>query len=202
MSKQGMYGTGYERQPEEWYVEPTWAVEQLIENEDFPYGEIYDPACGMGNIPNTFRRHEFRAYGSDIVDRGWKVSDGFYVSDFLDESYRGNPANIVCNPPYGKARLAEAFIEKALAITVHKVFMFLPLNYLAGQRRYGTFVGGSSRPDTVWICSQRPSCPPGHKLEDAGGGKQDYCWIVWDNQGAGTDTRLKWLPPYKGRVNV
>lgn len=47
-----------------------------------------------------------------------------------------------------------------------------------------------------WLMTPRPSMPPGHVIargEKPGGGKMDFCWLVWDrsyHQGA---PELRWL---------
>ncbi|MFN3749353.1 MAG: hypothetical protein ACK4SJ_11780 [Sphingorhabdus sp.] len=54
----------YPKSPLDWYVEPEWATEVLIEAERSvdswsgsldDWGTVWDPACGMGTILKAFR---------------------------------------------------------------------------------------------------------------------------------------------------
>jgi hypothetical protein len=47
----------------------------------------------------------------------------------------------------------------------------------------------------VWMMTPRPSMPPGHVIargEKPGGGKMDYCWLVWE-QGHEGAAEIQWL---------
>lgn len=195
--------TLYDRDAQDWYVEPAWCTDLLIRAEPFE-GSVWDPACGGGNLIYEFHRRGYIVLATDIVERGcWLQRDTY---DFLApmspvDSVPGSytvgfpfnrlPDNIVCNPPY---RLTEAFIYRALTIARHKVAMLTNLRFLASQRRHRLFAETPVR--RVHVFSTRPSMPPGTLLESgeraAQGGSQDYCWIVWEHGFAGAPT-LNWL---------
>jgi hypothetical protein len=48
--------SGYPRDQQEWYVEPRWCVELMLdqlERDGEPFeGEVLDPCCGGGTIPD------------------------------------------------------------------------------------------------------------------------------------------------------
>lgn len=181
----------------DWYVEPEWATEALLSVERF-VGPVLDPCCGQGNIVRALNAAGVLAWGSDLVDR----TDGetwFYgEADFLTErsAGQGRPAaNIVMNPPFFRAKGAEAFIRQALAIASGKVCAFVDVKFLAGGAR-GLGLWAEHPPTRVWILSNRPSCPPGEHLEAGGkatGGTADWCWLVWDLTAPAGETRLGWL---------
>ncbi|MGB1214587.1 MAG: hypothetical protein ACPG4X_14580 [Pikeienuella sp.] len=176
----------YERDALDWYVEPAWCVHKLIDAEPFS-GIVYDPACGIGTIPNAFISRRIPAVGSDIVNRGPNE-----VLDFLDEeSPKFGCVNVVCNPPFSRA---VPFIETALDIATMKVAMILPLTFLASQARQPLFT--ETPVARVYVLSRRPSMPPGEKLNDpdfkSKGGSVDYCWIVWHHGHKGPPT-MEWL---------
>jgi hypothetical protein len=45
----------WEREANDWYVEPAWVSERLFATEGF-YGHVNDPAVGSGNIVQAARR--------------------------------------------------------------------------------------------------------------------------------------------------
>jgi hypothetical protein len=47
----------------------------------------------------------------------------------------------------------------------------------------------------VWLMTPRPSMPPGHVIaagHKPGGGKVDFCWLVWEHGCTGAP-ELHWL---------
>ncbi len=188
--------TGYDRANHEWYVEPEYCTAALLSVEFFD-GVTLDPACGQGNIVKTLRAAGVNAFGSDIVQRvdsePWFIGE----SDFLTNTVTIPIANIVCNPPFYRAKGTELFIRRALSIAARKVAIFTDVKFLAGQRRArGLFT--DMPPDRVWIINPRPSCPPGEYLLNGGeakNGQADWCWLVWDLAGSAWKgpTQLGWL---------
>lgn len=182
------------RAADEFYVEPVRATEQLLAVEDFA-GDVWDPACGQGNVIAALAADGVRAFGTDIrkrVDAPWFLGE----FDFLSEA-RPPLAfeNIVFNPPFGRAKLAEAFIRKALGITLAKVAAFVDVRFLAGKDRAAGLYA-EHPPSRVWIITPRPSCPPGGYLAAgnvAQGGQADYCWLVWDDTISACGPTLGWL---------
>jgi len=180
----------WERDPLDWYVEPTAATEALLRVERF-VGRVWDPACGQGNIVNTLLQNGISAHGSDIADRGFGG-----VQDFLDpECEFTNVQNIVMNPPFFRAKGAEAFIRRALNIASGKIAVFLDIRFIAGaERANGLFK--ERPPHRIWIVTPRVSCPPGGYLSAGGkaeGGSSDWCWFIWDQTVLCHSTRLGWL---------
>lgn len=194
--------TGYDRAANEWYVEPEYCTSALLSVERFD-GLILDPACGQGNIVKTMIATGYSAVGTDIVQR---VNDEWWfggIYDFLEgEVLHPTIPNIVCNPPFMRAKGTEAFIRRALAMTNRKVCIFTDVKFLAGSKRaHGIY--SEFPPDRVWIINPRPSCPPGEFLLNGGeakNGQADWCWLVWDLAGAAWKgpTQLGWL---KGERN-
>lgn len=200
----------YPRVVGDFYVEPRWAVDQLIGAETFT-GTVHDPACGSGTIPSQFRSAGIPATGSDIVHR--EFGNGAVCDFFADATVRDN---IVANPPY---KLAEEFARHALRMAGYKVALILPISFLESQRRddlYERFP-----PARVLIFARRPSMPPGvmpdgNETRDAHGaviqptgkgGMTPFAWFVWDHGYRG-ETVMKRLPspertrPVKGAARV
>lgn len=161
------------------YVEPHWVSRRLFEAERF-VGDIWDPACGFGTIVLSAVDAHYCAVGSDIVDRGFGQ-----VQDFLAST---TPvSNIVTNPPFD---IISFFTLHALKLARKKVAVIFPVARLNAARWL------QSTPLTrVWLLTPRPSMPPGHVItagEKPGGGKTDFCWLVFEHGHIGP-AQIGWL---------
>lgn len=184
----------FERDGLDWYCEPESATKALLSVERFP-GETLDPACGGGNIVRSFLEAGCIAVGADIRRRVPEGTPWFLgEADFLataDVPFQ----NICMNPPFFKAKGAQAFIRHALALVPGKVAAFVDLKFLAGGKR-ANGIYRELPPHRIWIITPRPSCPPGEYIEAGGkaaGGTADWCWLVWDNASPHQATVADWL---------
>lgn len=184
----------WERDDLDWYVEPEESTDALLTVERF-VGRVLDPCCGGGNIVRALRRAGVEVYGTDIVRRTDDKDILLGERDFLTNPPAFPPPNFVMNPPFFRAKGAEAFIRQALSLASGKVCAFVDVKFLAGaQRANGLFT--EHPPSRVWILTPRPSCPPGAYLaagNKAGGGTADWCWLVWDLTSPAGPTQLGWL---------
>ena len=185
--------SGYVRDGLDWYVEPSWCVDVLLDALALPAGTtVLDPACGMGTIPEACNARGICAVGSDIADRGY----GFTGRDFLARDVPLFPDAIITNPPYGKA---SEFVREARWLANKLVAVLIRLDFLASKTRHILF--RATPPARVLVLSKRPSMPPGQALIDGtakrGGGQHDFCWIVWDRERSGP-TEIEWLLPDDG----
>jgi|SRR6185312_4665094 len=169
----------WKRDELDWYVEPPRATKALLSVETF-LGPVRDPCCGQGNIVSELLASGYAATGSDVVDRTGRASWFAGEIDFL--TCGGRLENICMNPPFFRAKGAEAFIRKALCIAKGKVAAFVDIRFLAGSdRAQGLF--SEHPPHRIWVVTPRVSCPPGTYLaagNKAGNGSSDWCWLVWD----------------------
>lgn len=187
----------HEREPYDWYCEDRWPVEALIKLVAFE-GLVYDPCAGRGNIPSVFQAHGFETHASDIVDRGFWP--GLRTLDFLGgASSAFRVPNVVFNPPYSyQDGIAEACVRRALEIATDRVAALVPIKWLGSIGRY-TLFEEEFPPEAVLVFSERPSCPPGSKIETLGdsafrGGTMDYMWVVWKVGQRGPKNTI-WIPP-------
>ena len=173
----------WQREANEHYVEPEWCSERLFQEEQFE-GNIWDPCCGFGRIVISAKKAGLHASGSDIIDRGWDSSLTPY--DFLANELVV-ASNIVCNPPFN---IAPEFALQALKLAHSKVAMIFPTARLnAAHWLRETPLA------RVWLMTPRPSMPPGHTItagQKPGGGKMDFCWLVWTKGRVGPPD-LRWL---------
>lgn len=185
--------SGYERVRDDWYREPPWLVDALLDVEPF-VGGILDPACGGGTIPGRCLARGLLAIGSDIVNRGFGERQSFFV--------RSAPVdNIITNPPFNQA---QEFVEHALTIARRKVAVVQRLAFLEGQRRKRMFERTPLA--RIWVSSRRACMPPGAgfsdgqrdqwgalRTQEGRGGAIAYAWFVWDKAYSGPPS-LGWLP--------
>lgn len=191
--KRREYSHIWARAQHEHYVEPEWCSKRLFDVEKFE-GGILDPCCGFGRIPEAAKAAGYHAIGSDIEDR----TNGKYMRglDFLSCDFPreilipqagGECENIVCNPPFD---LFPKFAMTALSWAPRKVAMIWLVRTLPAARWL------RETPLTrILLLTPRPSMPPGHTItagEKPGGGKQDFCWLIWDKQHIGPAT-IGWL---------
>ncbi len=186
----------WDRDPLDWYVEPPAATEALVSVEAFA-GAIHDPCCGGGNIVKALIEAGYSATGSDVMHRVAHGDPAPWFQGLHDFLAFPGPAsaNMVMNPPFFRAKGAEAFIRKAIAETERKVCAFVDIRFIAGaERASGLF--REHPPTRIWVVTPRVSCPPGAYLaagNKAGNGSSDWCWLVWDKQAASTETSFGWL---------
>jgi len=177
----------WDRHEDDWYVEPEWCSRRLFEEEIFA-GEIWDPAAGLGRVVRSALDMGFPVRASDIVFRQ-------STDDYLDElkfqtdffSCDKPTENIVANPPFG---IVPPFAEHALNLAARKVALVFPTARLNAAH---WLVGMPLR--RIWLMTPRPSMPPGHALAaggKVGGGKTDYCWLIFEQGWTGT-ADVAWL---------
>ena len=178
--------TDKERQSEDFYATEPRAAELLLELEEFDEN-IWECACGQGDLSKVFEKAGHKVLSTDLVDRGY----GTGGVDFLkcNEVFNGD---IITNPPY---KYAQSFVEHALELVPdgHKVAMFLKLQFLEGKARRELFE--KYPPKVVYVASGRLLCAKNGDFEGmrAGGGSAvAYAWYVWEKGYAG-DTIIKWF---------
>lgn len=193
----------WEQAPQAWYVEPEWCVEALFDAIPFGQDLIWDPSCGRGTVLDVAKARGHETFGSDIVDRHarHRFTRGNFTltQDRIPISKVGQPTSIVNNPPYSDPPgIAEAFMRKACALPVRMAAFVVPIAFLAGSERWRFFTQ-DVHPSDVLIMSERPTMPPGDKIDEMGarafkGGMQDYCWIVYRHPHRWA-TRIRWARP-------
>lgn len=174
----------HERSPEEWYVDPPFCTELLLDAVPFR-GSIWDPCAGQGTIVEVCLERGLKAFGTDINPKFATVREMDFLSD-----HRGEADNIIFNPPYNQA---EDFIRRAIALARRRVAVLLQQQFPYSQGRHRLFT--EHKPAQMLFLSSRPSMPPGRLMRQGmkqKGGKTDYLWIVWDREHTGATT-CDWL---------
>ncbi len=169
-----------DREENDFYPTPAYAVEELLKREKF-VGNIWECACGEGDISEVFKAHGFEVYSSDLIDRGYCEQLDFLQSDLIVD-------NIVTNPPY---KLALDFVLKAKQQSKRKIAMFLKTVWLESEARYDMFQDTEFPLKTVYQFSKRVSLyKNGVKMKNSG--MIAYAWYVWDKDYKGKPT-IEWM---------
>jgi hypothetical protein len=178
-----------DRQQDDFYPTPAYAVEELLKREKFN-GKIWECACGDGAISKVLINNGYSVYSTDVIDRGY--GDGIY--DFLTtQNLFGNEKNIdvkniITNPPYS---LGLEFILKSKKIATEKIAMFLKTVFLESEARKEMFNDDVFSLKTVYQFSKRVTLyKDGIKMKNSG--MISYAWYVWDKNYKGLAT-IQWI---------
>ena len=183
LSQNGISQTAI-REENDYYATHPKAMEDLLRYETFD-NNIWECACGEGNLSKVLKAHGYNVFSSDLIDRGYQDK----IIDFLKEDYEC-AGDIITNPPF---KYTNEFILKALDSVKEgqKVAMFLKINYLAGKKRYKD-IYSKFPPSKVYVFSGRTVCSKNNKPEGFKNGAMDYCWFIWEKGKHGC-TYLKWI---------
>lgn len=163
------------------YVEQEWCSVRFFQDHKIR-GSVLDPFCGFGRIVIAARAAGLRASGSDIVHRGFT---GTKKQNFFDRTAKID--NIVSNPDFKVFKQAALH---ALKLARRQVAMIMPVRKLAAARWLK-----DTPLKRIEFLSPRPSMPPGYVIKrggKVGGGKQDFCFLIWDKNYRGPSP-LNWL---------
>jgi len=168
----------WDRDPNDWYVEPYACSRALLAQEKF-VGGIWDPACGTYRIVENALEADKYAIGSDLVSRNSRLD---FQANFLEQTAMPEKThNIISNPPFG---IAEEFFHHGLSLLPigGKLAFILPMVWLSGFSKKRDWLP-SSPLRKYFAISPRPSMPPGAVIEagiKAGNGTKDFAWFVWE----------------------
>ena len=173
------------REKNDYYATHPKAMHDLLQREVFQKN-IWEPACGEGNLSEVLKQYGHNVYSTDLIDRGY--GDG--VLDFLQSNIQFE-GDIITNPPF---KYTNQFILKSLESVPMggKVAMFLKLNHLSGKQRYRE-IFSKFPPYRVYVFSGRVGCAKNNNPEELKRGSAlDYAWFIWEKGKIGC-TDLKWI---------
>lgn len=171
----------YDREQNDFYATSPVALEKLLAKEDFD--NVWECACGTGNLSEVLVRHGIHGLSSDLVDRGYGKQINFLDNDI---DWDGD---IITNPPY---KIATEFVYEAIRKLKdgRRLAMFFPQRYLSSKVRYKLFT--QYPPQLVYAFSGRVSCALNNNFGTHSNSAVDYLWIIWKKGFAG-DTILRWI---------
>jgi len=169
-----------EREIDDFYPTPAYAVEELLKREHFD-GNIWECACGEGDISEVFKQKGYDVISTDLINRGYGEQLDFLESNLIVD-------NIVTNPPY---KLSLDFVLKAKQSTKNKIAMFLKTVWLESESRYEMFQDTEFPLKTVYQFSKRVTLYKGGvKMKNSG--MIAYAWYVWDKNYEGKPN-IEWI---------
>lgn len=170
----------YERQPEDFYSTDPVAIDYLLKYETFDKN-IWECACGNGNLSKRLILHGYDVYSTDKYDRGYGD-----VLNFLNTNKKFN-GDIITNPPY---KMSTQFIIKALELTNRKVAMLFKIQFVESIKRY-EHIFKDNPPKKILPFVKRINC---YRNDDRSLGNSAICysWFVWDKEYTGK-TILEWI---------
>lgn len=149
------------------------------------YKNVWECACGTGNMSESLISLGYNVKSSDKVDRGYGKQ-----LDFLTCNKQNMNCDIVTNPPF---KHAEAFIRKSMEVLKEgrKACFFLKIQFLESKARKILFE--KYPPKYVYVYSERQGCAKNNQPEVYGwGGTWCYCWIIFE-KGYKGETTLRWI---------
>ena len=174
---------------------PPWATRALCEwlverGEGIDEFTCREPAANRGYMLRPLREYFDSVEGSDVND----YDVGLPVLDYLFGPQPDTVHWTITNPPF---RLAEQFIERALASSEFGVAMLVRSAFLESVGRYERLF--SIRPPShVLQFTERVVMHRGKVTAD-GSTATAYCWLVWD-QVDDFETRFGWIKPCRKRL--
>jgi len=169
-----------EREKDDFYPTPKYAVKELLKREIFN-GNIWECACGEGDISEVFLKEGFDVKSTDLINRGFGEVGNFFETDFVAD-------NIVTNPPY---KYALEFVNEAKKKSTSKIAMFLKTVFLESEKRRTMFEDKEFPLKTVYQFSKRVTLyKNGVKMKNSG--MIAYAWYVWDKSYCGKPT-IEWI---------
>lgn len=174
---------------------PPWATRALCEwlssrqLRRLDQSTCREPAANRGHMVMPLREYFASVQASDVHDYGV----GFAQSDYL---FGPAPACVdwtITNPPF---RLAEQFIERAIATSREGVAMIVRAAFLEGQGRFERLFS-KTPPSHVLQFTERVVMHKG-RLAPEGSTATAYAWLIW--MGDSQSTRLSWIAPCRKQL--
>ncbi len=174
---------------------PPWATralcERLATRDPYPLSlrTCREPAANRGHMVKPLCEYFSEVEASDIYDYGVC----FTVKDYLFGPLPSTVDWTITNPPF---RLAEQFIDRALATSRRGVAVIVRSAFLESAGRYHALF--SRRPPTqVLQFTERVVMHKG-KLAPKGSTATAYCWLVWESDEQAT--YFDWIAPCRKRL--
>lgn len=150
-----------------------------------------EPAANRGYMARVLAEYFGRIEAADVHDYGV----GYPVRDYLFGPLPSMVDWTITNPPF---RLAEQFIQRALATSRLRVAVIVRMAFLEGVGRYRDLFKAFP-PSDILQFTERVVMHKG-RLSAKGSTATAYCWIVWRKDVVGDAPRFHWIGPCRRRL--
>ncbi|RDW14417.1 methyltransferase [Paracoccus thiocyanatus] len=150
-----------------------------------------EPAANRGYMARVLGEYFGAVDAADTHDYGV----GYPVRDYLFGPLPQAAHWTITNPPF---RLAERFIQRALASSRRGVAVIVRSAFLEGVGRYRDLFSALP-PSDILQFTERVVMHKG-RLSAKGSTATAYCWIVWRKDVLGEGTRFHWIEPCRKRL--
>lgn len=159
------------REQDDFYATPPEVTQLFLNNfkEVHRINNIWEPACGNGDMSKVLEDNLFSVRSSDLIDRGYGD-----IVDFLKESAPFN-GSIMTNPPY---KLGKEFLQKALDLIPNDqyVIFLLRIQFLESKTRRKLL---ESHLHSIYVHSERIGCAKQGDFSKPIVRGMTYCWFVF-----------------------
>lgn len=178
-----------ERQTDDFYATDSYAIIKIKDKlkEIVICNDVWECACGTGNLSKPLEQLGYRVLSTDLIDRGYGQAENFLTSNRV---WKGD---IITNPPFKKA---PEFIEKSMELLGEgrKAMFLLKIQFLETTKRAELFRRCGLK--QVIVNSERICCAMNgdfdlyfKKRKDRYiGGTQLYAWYVFEKGFTGKPT--------------
>ncbi len=177
------------------YPTPIWPTRALLEQIEplvAPGMVCREPAAGRGYMAGALVDLFSVVEASDVHEYGGMAMD---LRDYLAGDLPPPVDWTITNPPF---RLAERFIDRALATSRVGVAMLCRTTFIEGIGRHGRLFDRKP-PTHLYQFAERVPMHKG-KLTATGSTATAYCWLVWIIDLVGQETALRWIAPCRARL--
>lgn len=166
---QSIVGDVREGRPEyDFYPTPRNVTVALLENCPYLSSQVWECACGKGDMSRVLEEYGYDVVSTDLVDYGY----GAGGIDFLETKELLAPT-IVTNPPF---KLAAKFATHAMELGAHKLFLLCKLAFLESEERRRLFE--NYPPKWVHVFSKRILLTRNGE-KPRGSGMIAFAWFEW-----------------------
>lgn len=158
-----------------------------------PLREVWEPAIGAGDLARPMWDAGLTVFGSDIVDRGWPLTE---IRSFYDFNRSEAPA-IITNPPYSEINARDGhgrWLRHTLGLPGWEYCALLLSWDWPAARANGLGALLDEHPFAYCYLMR-------WKLDFTGEGSppQRNAWFVWDRSWSGAEPAFRWLDKVDNR---
>ena len=198
-----------ERETNDFYATDPKALELFLDkiNEDGIelHNDIWECACGTGNLSKVLGKRGYNVLSSDLIYRGFGIGGVNFLEYpekeliYFIENSKLNcikarkdlpiSMDILTNPPY---KYALDFVKHSLDILEdgYYAIFFLKIQFLEGKARKKFFE--NYPPKYVYIHSERQKCAINNDFSKVNSSAVCYAWFIWQKGWKG-EPIIRWI---------